>query len=138
MHRVRLAILLFVILPAALMAQDVVDRGRAVGPEGTGAKPMEVTPLLLAAQQKLPIAMSDKAHPPQLSGTVVDSSGAVIAGATVQARSANGTVPATAQSNPNGSFTISGLSAGDYRLVVSNPGFEPKEIPVTITLLPVT
>jgi hypothetical protein len=68
----------------------------------------------------------------QLSGTVVDASGAVIAGATVQVRSANGTVQTTTQSDANGSFTISGLSAGDYRLVVSNPGLETKEIAVTI------
>ena len=68
----------------------------------------------------------------QLSGTVVDTSGAVIAGATVQVRSANGTIQRTTQSDTNGSFIISGLSAGDYRLVVSDPGFETKEIPVTI------
>ncbi len=69
---------------------------------------------------------------PQLSGTVVDTSGAVIAGATVQVRSANGTVQRTTQSDANGSFVISGLSAGNYRLVVSNPGFATKETPVTI------
>ena len=39
------------------------------------------------------------AKPPQLSGTVVDTSGAVIAGATVQVRSANGTVQITTQSD---------------------------------------
>jgi len=70
--------------------------------------------------------------PPQLSGTVVDPSGAVIAGATVQVRSTNGTIQKTIQSDTNGSFIISGLSAGNYRLVVSDPGFETKEIPVTI------
>jgi outer membrane receptor protein involved in Fe transport len=68
----------------------------------------------------------------QLSGTVIDTSGAVIVGATVQVRSANGTVQITTQSDTNGSFIISGLSAGDYQLVVSNPNFETKEIPVTI------
>ncbi len=78
------------------------------------------------------VAARDKAYPPQLSGTVVDTSGAVIAGATVQVRSANGTVQITTQSDTNGSFIISGLSAGNYQLVVSNPGFETKEIPVTI------
>ena len=72
------------------------------------------------------------ATPPQLSGTVVDTSGGVIAGATVQVLNANGTVQITTQSDTNGSFIISGLSAGDYRLAVSNPGFETKEIPVTI------
>jgi hypothetical protein len=82
--------------------------------------------------QGQPVATSDKAYSPQLSGTVVDTSGAVIAGATVQVRSANGTVQRTTQSDTNGSFTISGLAAGNHRLVVSNPGFETKEILVTI------
>ena len=79
-----------------------------------------------------PVATSDKAYPLQLSGTVVDASGAVIAGVTVQVRSANGTVQRTTRSDTDGSFIISGLPAGDYRLVVSDPGFETKEIPVTI------
>jgi TonB dependent receptor/Carboxypeptidase regulatory-like domain/TonB-dependent Receptor Plug Domain len=68
----------------------------------------------------------------QLSGTVVDSSGAAIAGATVQIRSASGAVQFTAQTDANGTFVISGLSAGNYRLVASSPGLETKEIPVTI------
>ena len=89
-------------------------------------------PLLLAAQEKTQVATSDKTYPPQLFGSVVDTSGAVIAGATVQVRSANGTVRATTRSDANGSFIISGLSPGDYRLVVSDPGFETKEMPVTI------
>src|SRR5271155_4139077 len=68
----------------------------------------------------------------QLSGTVVDTSGAVVAGSTVQVRRANGTVQITTHSDTYGSFIISGLSAGNYRLVVSSPGLETKEIPVTI------
>jgi len=72
------------------------------------------------------------AKPPQLSGTVLDASGAAIAGATVQIRSANGTVQLTTSSDANGYFALSGLSSGDYRLVVSNLNFETKEIPVTI------
>jgi hypothetical protein len=86
----------------------------------------------LAAQQKAPVATSDTPYPPQLSGTVVDTSGAVIAGATVQVRSANGAVRITKQSDTNGSFIISGLPPGSYRLVVRSPGFETKEIPVSI------
>jgi hypothetical protein len=84
------------------------------------------------AQEKTPLATSDKAYPPQLSGTVVDTSGAVIAGATVEVRSANGIVQRTTQSDRTGSFIISGLTAGNYRLVVFNPDFETKEMPVTI------
>ena len=73
-----------------------------------------------------------EAYPPQLSGTVVDTSGALIIGATVEVRSSDGAVQRTTQSDSNGSFTISALPAGNYQLVVSNPGFETKEIPVTI------
>ncbi len=82
--------------------------------------------------QGRPLATSEKAYPPQLSGTVVDTSGAVIAGATVLVRSANGRAQKTTESDENGTFTISGLSAGDYQLVVSNPGFATKEMPVAI------
>jgi len=68
----------------------------------------------------------------QLSGTVVDTSGAVIAGATVQVRTPSGTIQATTQTNTNGSFTLAGLPTGSYLLAVSNSGFETNEIPVTI------
>ena len=68
----------------------------------------------------------------QVTGTIVDKSGSVIAGATVQVLSTNGTLQLTSRSDKNGSFIISGLPAGDYRFVVSNPGFETKEVPVTV------
>jgi len=80
----------------------------------------------------LSLPLLAQAPPSQLSGTVVDSSGAVIAGATVQVRSANGAVRTTTQADSNGSFIISGLPAGNYLLVVSHPGFESKEMPATI------
>ena len=89
-------------------------------------------PCLLSAQEKTQVATNDEAYPSRLSGTVVDTSGAVIAGAAVQLRSANGTVQRTTHSDRNGSFILSGLAAGNYRLVVSNPGFETKEIPITL------
>lgn len=50
----------------------------------------------------------------------------------MQVRSANGAVQRTTRSEKDGFFTVSGLSAGNYRVVVSNPGFETKEIFVTI------
>ena len=57
------------------------------------------TSAVVAAQEKTPVATSDKASPPQLSGTVVDSSGAVIVRASVQVRSANGIVQMTTQTD---------------------------------------
>ena len=97
----------------------------------SGAKTMKATPLLVAAQETMPIATSDKAYS-QLSGTVVDASGALIAGATVQVRNANDSVQKVTQSDKSGSFVIPGLAAGNYRLVVSNLDFGTKEVPVTI------
>jgi Carboxypeptidase regulatory-like domain/TonB-dependent Receptor Plug Domain/TonB dependent receptor len=98
----------------------------------SSAEAIEVTPLMVAAEEQTPVTTIDKVHPPQLSGTVVDPSGAAIAGATVEVRSENGTVQKSTQSNRNGSFTISGLAAGNYQLVVFNPDFETQEMPVTI------
>ena len=86
---------------------------------------MTLTALLVTAQDQTLAS-------PQLAGTVVDASGAAIRGATMQVRSANGTVLTTTRSDSNGAFTISGLTAGDYRLVVSRVAFETKEIPVTV------
>ncbi len=103
MRKILFAISLLVILPASLMAQ--------VGGNHRGG---------------------DKPSLLRLSGTVLDTSGAVIPGATVHVRSANGSVRMTTQSDANGSFNISGISAGVYRLSVSNPGFETKEIPIAI------
>ena len=105
-----------------LVANDL--SGQPTDPQG---KPVQNAEVSLS---QTPDSQLQK--PLQLSGTVVDTSGAVIAGAAVQVLSANGTVQATTQSDANGSFIISGLPAGDYRLVVSNPGFETKETPVTI------
>jgi hypothetical protein len=110
----RLAIFFFLLTPCLLVAQEVSFTGRIADPQGH------------------PVASSDKVYPPQLTGTVVDTSGAVIAGATVQLRSANGTVQSATQSDRNGSFIIFGVAAGSYRLVVSNPGFETKEILVNL------
>jgi len=84
------------------------------------------------AQQKAPVPTADKPYPFQLSGTVDDASGALIAGATLQLRNASRSIQKTTKSGPNGSFTIPGLAPGNYRLVVSAPGFETKEIPVTL------
>jgi hypothetical protein len=57
---------------------------------------------------------------------------AALAGAGVQLQSANRTALRTTESDTNGSFTISGLEAGDYRLVLSHADFETKAIPITI------
>jgi len=83
--------------------------------------------------QDHPVTISEKGHPPQLSGTVVDASGAAIAGATVMVRSESGAVKILTQTANDGAFSISGLAAGNYQLVLSNPGFKTEEILVSVT-----
>ena len=68
----------------------------------------------------------------QLSGTVVDTSGATIADVNIEVLSANGGTQRTTQSDTNGAFSISGLPPGDYQLIVSSPRFQTKAMPVTI------
>ncbi len=87
---------------------------------------------LLAGAPLMRSQMNDKASQSQVSGTVVDSSGAVIGGAVVQIRSIDDIALRTTQSDRDGSFSISGLPAGHYRLVVSGPAFETKEVPISI------
>ena len=65
----------------------------------------------------------------QLSGTVVDTSGATIADVNIEVLSANGGTQRTTQSDTNGAFSISGLPPGDYQLIVSSPRFKQKQCP---------
>ena len=91
-----------------------------------------------AGREKAPAAANGKTYPSRLSGAIVDSSGAAIAEATVQVESINGIVERTTKSDRNGAFVISGLVADTYRLTVSSPDFETKEMPVTIGTISVS
>ena len=57
-----------------------------------------------------------------LRGQVLDPSGAVVAGAIVTAKNANGQT-ATATSNSQGVYEIKGLAPGAYTLTVTAKGF---------------
>ena len=86
----------------------------------------------VADPERHPRVTKEKVHLLQLSGTVVDTSDAVIAGATVQLRSASDILESTTESDNNGSFLISGLSPGNYQLTAASPGFETKKMVVSI------
>jgi Carboxypeptidase regulatory-like domain/TonB dependent receptor/TonB-dependent Receptor Plug Domain len=102
----------------------------------TGSTKIKIIILVFLAAALLGTAMAsaqtDATTSRELSGTVVDASGAAIVGATVQVRSADGAPKRTTQSDRDGSFALSGFVAGSYRLVVSDSGFETKEVSVTI------
>jgi hypothetical protein len=67
----------------------------------------------------------------ELSGTVVDSAGALISGATIDVQGANHSSQRIT-SDKRGAFVVPGMSVGVYHIVVSKIGFESKEVPVTI------
>jgi outer membrane receptor protein involved in Fe transport len=60
-----------------------------------------------------------------ISGTVRDSSGAVVAGASVTAKNVATSAERTVQAGENGQFIIPGLSPGTYDVTVTSSGFAP-------------
>lgn len=62
-----------------------------------------------------------------VSGTVKDSSGAVVVGAKVEIRGSNLSQPVTVSSDGSGRFAIPDLKPGSYSLRVMSEGFEPLE-----------
>lgn len=84
------------------------------------------------AQEGPPTAKSGTPYLFHLSGTVVDSSGALVSGASVSLKGTEGAERLSVRTNKEGAFTIADLPAGSYRLIVSMQGFETKEIQVTI------
>src|SRR6266850_636314 len=64
-----------------------------------------------------------------LSGTVVDSSGAVIPAATAQIRNIATGQSRTADSDASGQFQIRELPSGSYHLTITHQGFSTYDIP---------
>jgi len=61
-----------------------------------------------------------------LEGTVTDSSGAVISGASVKISEVATGISQERRANSNGYYRFPGLGVGQYTLVVSNPSFKTK------------
>jgi len=70
-----------------------------------------------------------------LNGTVVDPNGAVVAGATVTARSTSTGITRTVTSNDSGEYSMIGLQPGDYEITVEAATFKKTVIsPVKLTV----
>ena len=68
-------------------------------------------------------------------GTVADSSGAVVSGATVQLRSADTNVTSSTVSEDDGSFSFVSVKIGNYTVTAKAPGFKTTETaPFTVTV----
>jgi hypothetical protein len=61
-----------------------------------------------------------------VSGTVTDSSKALIPGVTIKAKNVDTGIEATAISNEAGAYTFNSLASGKYTLTASLPGFQAK------------
>src|SRR5262245_40856257 len=81
---------------------------------------------LLALVAASPALAQDSATS-SIAGTVVDTGGGVIPGATVVATSDSG-VKFQALTNGNGVFTIPAVTAGTYKVTVSLSGFKTAEV----------
>ena len=71
-----------------------------------------------------------------LIGTVHDTSGAVIVGATVTLSTQNGAVVSRSVSDSSGTFHFRNVDAGNYTLDVTQPGFREVRQQVTLTSKP--
>lgn len=65
-----------------------------------------------------------KPEPGRLSGTVTDPSGAAIAGASVELKSASGAPVASTSTDTGGAYSFAGVAAGNYELQLQSPGFK--------------
>ncbi|MFN7923291.1 MAG: TonB-dependent receptor [Bryobacteraceae bacterium] len=73
-----------------------------------------------------------------LTGTVTDSGGAVVPGATVTARNTGTAQEVVAQSNDVGSYTFSNLLPGTYDLIFNKTGFKAvtkRGLPITVNVV---
>ena len=69
-----------------------------------------------------------------VSGTVTDTSGAVVAGATVQLHNTQTNSTRTVQTANNGIYTASDLSTGTYTIEINGAGFKPFTGKVEVTV----
>src|SRR5687767_11137614 len=84
--------------------------------------------LLLVA---LPAAAQSTAR---IEGTVTDGSGAALPGATVTATNVETNVARVVVTDRDGTYTITPLIVGDYRVQVDLSGFRSTVTPVTLTV----
>jgi len=80
-----------------------------------------------------PVAFAQTSISGDITGTVTDSSGAVIPNATVTVTSVQRGQVKTATSNANGQYRVSLLSPGDYQVDVSASSFSKETVKVTVS-----
>jgi hypothetical protein len=79
--------------------------------------------MLLTGRQTLLVAQTDSAR---VTGTVLDGSGAVVAGAQIKITNLQNNASVTVVSGDSGDFSAAALEPGSYKAEVSAPGFGPQ------------
>ena len=69
----------------------------------------------------------------EISGTVTDQSGAVVAGAAVAVTDERTNNSRTTETDANGRYRVTGLETGDYDVKASAPGFRNSEVRETVS-----
>jgi vitamin B12 transporter len=69
-------------------------------------------------------------------GRVTDPQGGAVVGATVTLSAPDLSSPRTTRTTIDGSFSIEGLAAGNYRLHIESPGFQPTDQSLTVPTSP--
>ena len=80
--------------------------------------------LALAWLAGSPLAFAQGTNASQITGTVIDPSGAVLPGATISAKHVASTVVTTTVTNSEGVFTLPSLPIGTYEVTVTLEGFK--------------
>ncbi len=108
-------------LPAAMPAESADQKATAAAP----ALPVASTPF---NTRKKAMRIEHDRGPDngfsEVSGVVMDASGAVVSGATVSVRNPQGATAREMKTGVDGRFAIADLPAGHYELSVAAPGFE--------------
>ena len=87
-------------------------------------------PCTLLATTIAPTTSSTAA--PSLHGVVADATGAIVPNAEVDLLDTTGAVAVTIHSDGEGNFQLAAPHAGNYTLVVSEPGFETVRTPIVV------
>ena len=87
-------------------------------------------PVVTAAALNTPVNAPAAPAPAPIAGVVADATGAIVPGAQIDLVDAAGAVASTSHSGADGSFQMQPPKAGNYTLVISEPGFETTRMPV--------
>jgi hypothetical protein len=70
----------------------------------------------------------------QISGTVVDQSGAIVTNATITVKNLSTNAARNTQSSATGAYNVLGLEPGTYQITVTSGSFQPFTAQVEVTV----